>query len=262
MGSRKVSLAVYVGYLVALLASGALLTQVFGDLDDDDFAANSDNFLDGVVIPIGTMAVLVAAAATARGWWRPALFEKRRTPNWMLTVPIVFFAGIAVAIATADFDEFDGGLIPLRLLGFAFVGFSEELVTRGLILVGFRSQLRELYVWLFSTLMFAGMHSLNALGGQDVQTTITQVFSTFFTGSVLYLSRHTTGTLIVAMVAHTLFDFAVTLQQGPGSDVNDTAGGPNIMLAFIWGVGIIGHRHLSGRPEEPSDQSGPAAATR
>ena len=87
--------------------------------------------------------------------------------------------------------------------------------------------------------------------------------STFFTGSILYLIRRTTGTLIVSMVAHALFDFSVTVQSGPGSDVNDTAGGHNGILFFIWGAGIlglIGHRHLSGRSADSAEQLDTAPA--
>ena len=257
------SIGVYVVYLVTFMVTGALFTQVLGDVDYDDLAADGSTFLDGVIVPIGTMAVIVAIMATALGWWRPALFEERRTPNWMLAVPILFFIGVAVAIGTADLGEFDGAFIALMLLGFAFVGFSEELVARGLILVGFRARFRELYVWLFSTLMFAGMHSLNALSGQDIQTTAMQVGSTFFTGSILYLIRRTTGTLIVSIVAHALFDFSVTVQSGPGPDINDTAGGHNGVLFFIWGagiIGLIGHRHLSGRRTDSTERIDTAPA--
>ena len=262
--SPLASLGVYAVYLVTFLVSGALFTQLLGDVDYDEIAANSSNFFDGVVIPIGAMAIIVAIMATALGWWRPALFEQRRTPNWMLAVPIIFFIGIAVAIGTADLGEYDGGFLALMLLGFAFVGFSEELVTRGLILVGFRAQFRELYVWLFSTLLFSGMHSLNAFSGQDIQTTAIQVGSTFFTGSILYLIRRTTGTLIVSMVAHALFDFSVTVQSGPGSDINDTAGGNKGIILFIWAAGIlglIGHRHLSGRNADSAEQLDTAPAS-
>ena len=76
--------------------------------------------------------------------------------------------------------------------------------------------------------------------------------------------RRTTGTLIVSMVAHALFDFSVAVQSGPGSDINDTAGGHNGVLLFVWGAGIIGllgHRHLSGRRTDSTEQIDTAPAS-
>ncbi|WP_350350069.1 CPBP family glutamic-type intramembrane protease [Agromyces sp. G08B096] len=119
------------------------------------------------------------------------------------------------------------------------VGFTEEMATRGLLLVGLRSRLHEGWVWFISTAAFAVMHLTNALGGQGLDLTMTQVGMAFLGGTVFYILRRTTGTLIWAMVLHGLWDFS-TFAVGHG-----TAGplaplaSPVFMLAGAAGLIVV-----------------------
>ena len=58
---------------------------------------------------------------------------------------------------------------PLWLaIGTLLVGFSEELLTRGLAIVGGRGSMHEKWVWVFSGVIFGLLHAPNALFGQSV----------------------------------------------------------------------------------------------
>jgi hypothetical protein len=48
---------------------------------------------------------------------------------------------------------------------------------------------------------------MNALFGQSVRATAAQLASSFVAGTALYITLMTTGTLIVGMVLHALWDF-------------------------------------------------------
>jgi membrane protease YdiL (CAAX protease family) len=88
------------------------------------------------------------------------------------------------------------------------VGFTEELTTRGLLLTALRSRLSEVWVWFLTSALFALMHLMNALSGQAILPTLQQVGAAFLGGTIFYILRRTTGSLIWAMVLHGLWDFS------------------------------------------------------
>ena len=123
-------------------------------------------------------------------------------------MPALFAAVAVINIATIDYRSPQAKLLPLVLVGCLFVGFAEELATRGLLVVGLRQGgSGELAVWLITSVLFSLLHAMNALFGQSVQATLTQLATAFFAGTALYVTLMTTGTLIVGMVLHALWDF-------------------------------------------------------
>ena len=56
-----------------------------------------------------------------------------------------------------------------------FVGVFEELMTRGVLLVGLRRRLPEFGVWIASCVLFGLLHLLNALAGAGIGPTLVQV---------------------------------------------------------------------------------------
>lgn len=76
-------------------------------------------------------------------------------------------------------------------------------------IVALRSRLSEVWVWFLSSAAFGLMHFMNFFLGQDLVPTLIQVGSAFAIGTVFYILRRTTGTLIWAMVLHAAWDFSV-----------------------------------------------------
>jgi membrane protease YdiL (CAAX protease family) len=62
-------------------------------------------------------------------------------------------------------------------------------------------------VWFFSTLLFGLMHLPNWVFGAGPAATA-QVAFTFGAGTILYLTRRLTGSLIFAMALHGIWDFS------------------------------------------------------
>jgi membrane protease YdiL (CAAX protease family) len=48
---------------------------------------------------------------------------------------------------------------------------------------------------------------MNALFGQSLRVTVTQMAAAFVAGTAFYITLMTTGTLLVAMLLHALWDF-------------------------------------------------------
>ena len=198
-----VTLGVAVGYIAIVVIIWSVL-----DLDYDEVGTTTTTVLEGIVIPVAVGAVFLAAATSYLGWWGPAMREDRTGPPWLWAVPVLMFLpGLGFVIGgSAPADRSVGFLLSLGL-GCLLVGFSEELMTRGTGLVGLRGGFGEALSWFFSCLLFGLIHALNAVFGQSLGDTVQQILIAFLAGSVLYVTRRVTGTLVVCMLLHAWIDF-------------------------------------------------------
>lgn len=194
---------VFLGYLVVFYG-----VWIINGIDYDNIGESSSTVLKWYVAPLAAGAVYLIIAVSILGWWRPALREvSRATPRWLLIGPI-FMALMAVAsIALKDLSGISMTFFLLVLSGSVLVGFCEEMATRGQLIVGLRGAYTEPKVWFLSTLLFALMHLPNWVFGAGPGA-IGQVFFAFGGGTMLYLTRRLTGSLIFAMLLHGLWDFA------------------------------------------------------
>jgi uncharacterized protein len=201
---QYVVLAIFVAYMA--------LVSVIWKVNRIDYAtpgSTPENVRKGIIIPIGIGGVLLAVATTVLGAWHDVLFEDARSgPTWALVVPVLFGVIALINISTIGFSSAPASLVPALALGTLCVGFSEEVVSRGLLVVGGREAgWSPVTVYLVSTIAFALLHGINAFFGQSMKTTITQIVMAFIAGTALYVTRLTTGTLLVGIVLHAMWDF-------------------------------------------------------
>ena len=197
------ALAVFVAYTVLVGVLWRLTGTRYDHLVD-----SRSTILRGIVLPIGLGGVLLAVVATWFGWWDAALFPGSIGPAWALVVPALFAFVALINIALIGWRTPQAGKLPLLLAGTLLVGFSEELASRGLLAVGLREGgASEVVVWLVTSLLFSLLHAMNVLFGQSGRTTLVQLVMAFFAGSALYVTVMSTGSLLVAMVLHALWDF-------------------------------------------------------
>ncbi len=231
---------------------------VVNGFDYDAVADSSDTILKGIVIPVGVGAVFLAAATTWLGWWRPAMVEKTKAgPRWSLIIPVLLLVMALLGVASIDFGAASGSTLLLLALGTALVGFSEELLTRGLMIVGFRGSLSEGWVWLLSSLSFGLLHGINAFFGQSIGATVQQMAFAFVLGTTFYVTRRITGLLVVTMVIHALWDFGAIGVDNTGADSLAIGGFllyPTAILAFIVLVKIL----RSSAPASTEQAAAPA----
>ena len=247
--TAAVSIALFVMY-------GGLVAAIWAvnGVDYETVADSSDTIVKGIVIPIGVGAAFLAIAATWLGWWRPAMVEKSRVgPRWALVIPVLLLVIALSGVVTIDFGSVSTETLLLLALGTALVGFSEELLTRGLMIVGFRGALTEGWVWFLSSLMFGLLHGLNVFFGQSVGATLRQIVFAFILGTAFYVTRRLTGLLVVTMVIHAIWDFGVLGTEHSGNDPSVVGGlllWPVAILAFIVLVKIL--RSPASASTEPS----------
>ncbi|MFD4295534.1 CPBP family intramembrane glutamic endopeptidase [Rhodococcus sp. NPDC058505] len=197
-----------IGVVVAYVALGFVTQQIF-DVDYTTLGDSTDTLLRGVVYPIGIGAVFAALLTTWLGWWRPAMLETRRSHSrWAALPPALLVAAAVVSLAGTQFGPLGGGYLATLAVAMLIVGFTEELICRGVAVVGYRGGLAEVWVWLLSSAAFGLMHATNALQGQSGRDTAVQVGMTFVLGSTFYMVRRITGSLVWAMLLHALWDFA------------------------------------------------------
>jgi len=200
-----IGFAIWAGYVVVIY----LVTKLMG-VPYTRIGASAEETWKGAVVDLAVAAVLLAITASILGWWRPALFERKRSHHkWPIFVPIVMFLVALANIFTTDWSKFDASFIfALVALG-VLVGFNEELMARGLVLTAFRSRLHEGWAWFLSGALFGLMHLVNAALGAPLGGTLLQVLMAFASGTAFYIVRRVTGSLIWAMLLHGVWDVSV-----------------------------------------------------
>ncbi|MFY2762743.1 CPBP family intramembrane glutamic endopeptidase [Arenimonas sp. MALMAid1274] len=213
-----------------------------------------------VVQPLGVAALALGAFLTYAGWWRATLFEPQRLHRpVLLAVLLAMMLGfIAVVLSSADFGTIAPRHLLLLVVGTLLVGFCEEMVTRGVLVVSLRSGPRsEAWVWFWSSALFGLLHATNAFFGIGA-VALLQVVAAFCVGTGLYLLRRFTGTLLVPIVLHALWDFStLASSQGGGQTHAPLQLGMQLgtyllclVLAFIalrHGAGAVPTRDPAGR---------------
>ena len=148
----------------------------------------------------GIGVVIVVLAISALRWWPAVLREKLRTRRWVWIVPITL---LLASVATIDYARLQtaGLMLALTLLlGTLFIGASEELLFRGVVLTFLRDRYRE---WIAATVTAVLFGAIHFLAG-PVQIVASAIF-----GYLLYYIRRVSGGIWLPILVHTAWDFSV-----------------------------------------------------
>jgi len=200
-----VGVLVFVAYC-ALVMGAWLLFQI-----DYKTVALEANIPKGIILPLGLGALGMAAFAHYAGWWRAAFYEVPRLPYLgVLGLLLLPMAGVIISsLAATQWSALGTRHLALMLVAMLLVGFCEEMLTRGILVVALRGRFRrELWVWLGSSLLFGLMHATNAFFGIGA-IALVQVLLAFCVGSGFYLLRRLSGSLLLPMLVHAAWDFSV-----------------------------------------------------
>lgn len=229
----------WIGVAVFLAYAGWVMSAwTYLDIDYASLATQS-NLMWAVIMPLGIAANALSVFNTLAGWWPQTLREPQLRKPKFLAVLLLLIAGfICLNFYATDWAAI--GLAHTLVLAGAMllVGFCEEMVTRGVLLVSLRGSLRsEAWVWFYSTLLFGLLHATNAFFGLGAAALL-QVVLAFCAGTGLYLVRRFTGSLVVAMCIHAIWDFS-SLAHGL-AHTTDTANTTASIGALVFVVGIYG----------------------
>lgn len=229
-----IGLAIWVGYIVVVFA-----IQKSTGIPYADWGDTAENLFLGAGLSLIVATVLLAITTSLLGWWRPALFDAQRSHHkWPIFVPILVAVAAALNLSATDWSAYSGAFLGASL-ALLLVGFTEELVHRGLLLTALRSRLSEVWVWFLTSALFALMHFVNILLGSPVAGTASQVGAAFLGGTAFYILRRVTGSLIWAMVLHGVWDFSVfATGVGTASSIASIA---NVvyLLAGVLGLAVV-----------------------
>ena len=206
-----IGLVIYFAYIAVVFGVQQATGIPYTDLGD-----SGSNLFLGAGLSLIVGAILLAITTTLLGWWRPALRDRHRAAHrWPIIAPVIMAVALVANLASTDWGSYDAAFFAASVV-LLLVGFTEELTTRGLLLVGLRSRLSEAWVWFLTSALFGLMHLVNAFSGQDSVSTLRQVIFAFGAGTIFYILRRVTGSLLWAMVLHGLWDFS-TFGVGRGT---------------------------------------------
>lgn len=176
----------------------------------------------GLSPSLGSAALFLLVVVVALRWWREvglAQGPQRGTLKviwpWLLFLPLFSVSAL------------NRGLPPASVTLFIFantllVGWSEELMFRG---IWMRGLFRSFGIWvaiLGSSLIFGGIHVLNVFLTGDLRGAMIQAAAAFLSGVFLAAVRLRSGSLWTGIVLHGLWD-AGTFLVAAGGTVTATA---------------------------------------
>lgn len=226
--SVLIGIALYIGYLIIFFS-----TWIINKVDYTTIGKTVESTKLHYALPTLFGSIFLVIAITALGWWKITLFDKEKSgPKWAWIAPILMFVFILMSFGNTNWDKATPELLLWSALGALSVGFGEEMITRGTLIVGLRSKFSEIPVWLISTLFFTALHIPNVFFGQSPSLLISQLILTFIMGSALYSFRRVSGNLIIPIILHGLWDSAIFLPPATG-------GSPSLLMILIYPVSII-----------------------
>lgn len=235
--NRRNGLIAVAVYMVTSIVAGVLAVIFFGGVDTTPDERRIDTLIDNstaayVLISIGLALVIAFVFTDSR---RDIFFERQSfnlSPLYYF-YPLVMVGLTIWAFTGVEFGSYSTRDILLVLLATMAIGFNEEVVTRGFLLVGLRNKgVAEWQVWLITSVIFSLLHAINLLGGSN----ITQLFVTLASGTIFYAIRRVSGNLFVPIVLHGLYDTAFFLLDGVTSPVVDL---PSAVLDIHLGAFLI-----------------------
>lgn len=223
-----IGVGVWLVYLVIVV-----VLQKASGIPYTDFGSTTGNMWRGVIPSLVIGSLVIAGVAVWFGWWSAAMRDRHRTRiGWTLIAPGVFLVIALSNFAFTDWGSVSPGFLLVALVMGVFVGFAEELVCRGILLVGLRGTFHEVAAWALTCLLFGVMHGLNIFLGAAAGPTLLQVVAAAMQGSAFYVLRRYFGVLAWAMVLHGLWDMSIEVHAVSGAPVN-------VVALLVWPVSIL-----------------------
>ena len=230
----KTGLLTVLFYLVVSIGIALFTAIFFGGGDSAAEERVIDGYIDSGMYAIIGVAVIMLFISfyVFRESSRDIFFEKKQFALSKLyyLVPLAEIAVIVVALTQVDFSAYSSSDILQVILLTIAIGINEEIVTRGILLVGLRNGgLAEWKVFAVTLVVFSVLHLVNLISGGSLIYLLIVATG----GVVYYVTRRVFNTLWAAIGIHALHDIAFYLL--PGSYAVD-ANLPDNVLNVQFGV--------------------------
>lgn len=204
-------------YMAIYLGTGWVSGQLFGDkIDTSDIFGSVQSVVYALTLPLLVGSIVLAVFAYSMRWFGP-LFARQstRSSGWMWLAPVFVVIPIILRLFGIDYASYPASVVAVTFLTGVLIGFAEEILSRGFAVKMLRDAGKsEWSVMVLSSLLFALMHSTNALSGQALFTVVMTVVFAFAFGICMYLTLRVTGNLIWPMLLHGLYDPTLFLASG------------------------------------------------
>lgn len=201
--------------IVIVYAALLVVIEMFMGVPYTEFSKSTNNMFTGVLIPISLGSVFLTIFALWSGWWNDIWRDKYHIKDhcWMHIFLVLFIVAISMNFLVGHIGSLSLNYILVTFIATILVGYSEELLTRGLLICGARgSGYSEVKVFYFVMIVFGLIHGINFINGQSLELTIQQMFMAGLLGGVFYTIYRKTGYLIVPIIIHALWDFSLFTQ--------------------------------------------------
>jgi len=225
--------------LVGAIAVLTYIIAVFGlqlasGIPYAEWTSTASNTLRAAVLPLAVGSVLLIAFLAYARWdmiWRDP--ERLKTTTAMKIAMGLFVLLVVIRLVGVDYASAGFTLLLVVLLSGILVGFAEEALFRGIFLRSMRTGGRtEAHAALWTAIAFGLFHLPNLIVGAGIAQ-LAQVVLAAISGVTLYLFRRTRGLILVAMIAHGIWDVSTFLSGSHGAQ---WAG----LLSFaIFPIGVI-----------------------
>ena len=205
--SLKMALIVVVIYSIYLYTM-----EYFSGVPYTDVAKSVETMTRFALIPIGGGALLLAAFALISGWWVDLWHDKYKLdkPVWLGLFAVLMIIGIIASFASGNIFSNSVTYVLVAAVAMACVGFTEEILFRGIVLRGARgSGYSETKVMLIVAVSFGVWHLANVVLGSPLFAVLVQVIQASIVGGAFYMIFRKSGLLIVPMILHAFHDFAL-----------------------------------------------------
>jgi hypothetical protein len=201
----KNALIVIAMYLVISLLASLVFAIFSGGVSTSQGELNVDGVIDsGMYAMIAVMIILLAISIFVfKDSTRDIFFERKRFYLFRLyyLFPLTWFGVTLFALTNVDYSSYSFNVILLVLMASLAIGVNEELVTRGILLIGLRnSGVAEWKAWLITVVVFSLLHMVNVLGGEGKVV----IFYVITVGTLLYVARRVFNNLLVPIEMHAL----------------------------------------------------------
>jgi uncharacterized protein len=227
----------WIGVAVYLVYAGWVMAAwTFFGIDYASLGTQA-NLLRAIVLPMGIAALALAAFNTMAQWWPLSISEPRVHKPLFLTLLLLPMAGfISLNFHATGWSAIGAEHVLVLTAAMFLVGFCEEMVTRGVLLVALRGSLTsEAWVWFCSSACFGLLHATNAFFGLG-SAALVQVALAFCAGTGLYLLRRLTGSIWLAVGVHALWDFS---SLAHGLAPYPTGSAAFLLLASVYALSLV-----------------------
>jgi membrane protease YdiL (CAAX protease family) len=186
------------------------------------------------LIEEGLQAITVLIFITSMKLWHSVgNLTKISKKSILLMFPIIVFSFIPMYNGVSTYQVSN----ILMVMGFSFfIGFSEELACRGVILqeLMYKGKVRSI---ILSSMIFGFLHLMNLFKGAGFEDTMLQIiFATCF-GLTMAMVRYKTELILPQILVHALWDFNSKISKSDNvSESYTIVFFISIALVILWGV--------------------------